>query len=130
MKQQCVLLSSGNSCPLEDCNQFVVLATAVEKHTRQILQLSQAFKTKKMPRKKQNRWVDGTTIARFRQHYHVTQLEMGLLLGVHVITVSRWENGKMGIRPQIQKMVFDLSKKSEEEVRCELDAKIIEYLAK
>jgi DNA-binding transcriptional regulator YiaG len=54
--------------------------------------------------------VNGSEVRRIRKQLGLTQDEFARLIGVHLVSVSRWETGKMGIRLTAEKLMRLLAK--------------------
>lgn len=54
--------------------------------------------------------ITGAEIRRIRHRLGLTQEAFGRLVGVHFVTVSRWERGTLGVRESAAKMMRLLAK--------------------
>jgi len=47
----------------------------------------------------------GDEVRRIRRRLGLTQVEFAKLVGVHSVTVSRWETGELGLRATSEKLL-------------------------
>ncbi len=47
----------------------------------------------------------GSEVRRIRRRLGLTQTQFAKRVGVHLVTVSRWERGEMGIRESAAKLI-------------------------